>query len=281
MHLYADYLVEIIIALRRVDDRLLEGELLMDIDGWRTRRWLRARDTAPLRPMSSPLLSILEHVLEVARPGDRSSGFVVLSAVLHAAGAGDRGLLVGLDARRINWMYAPKAFGAWHLHGGAATTALEARVFFSSVGSALGNVGQANYAAGNACLDALALSQRLHGLAACAMQWPLIGGAGMGAEIFTAVAALSTAITGMAGISLEEYAACLSAQLGGGHFAARGGQLVASRPCRAERVKRQGGARTLRSSNRRVGSGWYRPVGEDDLAVVIIERLVVMAERAV
>ena len=37
----------------------------------------------------------------------------------------------------------------------------------------------------------------------------------------------------------------------------------------------------MRSSSRRVGSGWYRPVGDDDLAVVIMLREVDMAERAV
>ena len=40
-------------------------------------------------------------------------------------------------------------------------------------------------------------------------------------------------------------------------------------------------SRTLRSSNRRVGSGWYRPVGDDDRAVVIMLLLVDIAERAV
>ena len=38
--------------------------------------------------------------------------------VLHAAGAGDRGLVVALEAHRMHWMYAPKASGAWHLHHG-------------------------------------------------------------------------------------------------------------------------------------------------------------------
>ena len=80
--------------------------------------------------------------------------------MLHAAGAGDKGLLVELDAQRVEWMYASKAMGAWHLQCANATAPLEARVLFSSVGSGLGNVGQANYAAANACLDAHALSQR-------------------------------------------------------------------------------------------------------------------------
>eukprot|EP00966_Prymnesium_polylepis_P224562 5193769-Prymnesium_polylepis.1 len=76
-------------------------------------------------------------------------------------------------------MFAPKASGAWCLHTTVSTAPLEAHVLFSSVGSGLGNVGQANYAAGNACLDAHALSARSRGTEACAVQWPLVGGAGM------------------------------------------------------------------------------------------------------
>ena len=139
-----------------------------------------------------------------------------LSGVLHAAGAGDKGLLVELVAQRVHWMYAPKALGAWYLHSTTQTAPLEARVLFSSVGSGLGNVGQGNYAAGNACLDALALSRRAHGTATCSLQWPLVGGAGMGAAAFASIAELRIAIKGMAGILLEEYAVCLAQQLSAG-----------------------------------------------------------------
>ena len=135
------------------------------------------------------------------------------NGVLHAAGVGDRGLLIELAARTVQWMYASKALGAWHLQCAAATTPLATRVLFSSVGSALGNVGQANYAAGNACLDAHALFQRAHGKVACSLQWPLVGGAGMGAAAFAAVGERQVSMAGLAGILLEEYAACLKSQL--------------------------------------------------------------------
>ena len=46
-------------------------------------------------------------------------------------------------------------------------------------------------------------------MTACCLQWPLVGGAGMGAAAFEAVAEKKVRIAGMAGISLEEYAACL------------------------------------------------------------------------
>ena len=49
-----------------------------------------------------------------------------------------------------------------------------ARVLYSSVGSGFANVGQGNYAAANACLDALAAMGRSRGVAARSLQWPLV-----------------------------------------------------------------------------------------------------------
>ena len=114
-------------------------------------------------------------------------------------------------------------------------------VLFSSVGSGLGDVGQSNYAAGNSCLDAYALAQSKLGvlgvlgcarvcsgalgvLTTCSLQWPLIGGAGMGAATYAAVS--DRQVVGMAGISLEQYAACIEAQLFVQHSIGQGVQLI-------------------------------------------------------
>ena len=136
-----------------------------------------------------------------------------LTGLLHAAGKGDKGLLVDLEAHRLRWMHASKAAGAWHLQCASAYVPLGVCVLFSSIGSGLGNVGQASYAAANACLDAHASSLRARGSAACSMQWPLVGGAGMGAATFAAVCERQIAFAGLAGVSLEEYAICLGSQL--------------------------------------------------------------------
>ena len=135
------------------------------------------------------------------------------SGLLHAAGVGDKGLLVELEARRLQWMHASKAAGSWHLQCASATVPLRSRVLFSSVGSGLGNVGQASYASANAYLDAHGRSRRAVGMAACSVQWPLVGGAGMGAAAFAAMCGRQVTIAGLAGISLEEYATCLTVQL--------------------------------------------------------------------
>jgi 3-oxoacyl-(acyl-carrier-protein) synthase/acyl carrier protein len=149
-----------------------------------------------------------------------------LTGVLHAAGVGDKGLLVDLEAWRLQWAHTSKAIGAWHLHCASAYANLAACVLFSSVGSGLGNVGQASYAMANACLDAHASSQRSCGKVACSVQWPLVGGAGMGAAAFATVGERQVAIVGLAGISLEEYAACLGSKLAGYASAALSVQMA-------------------------------------------------------
>ena len=93
-----------------------------------------------------------------------------LAGMVHTAGVADKGLLSELVAHQVQWMRASKAIGAWHLQSAASILPLEVRVLFSSVGSGLGNIGQANYAVGNACLDVQALSLRTHGRVACCMR---------------------------------------------------------------------------------------------------------------
>ncbi|HEX9414892.1 MAG TPA: SDR family NAD(P)-dependent oxidoreductase, partial [Ktedonobacterales bacterium] len=94
-----------------------------------------------------------------------------LRGIIHAAGVLDDGIALQLDLQRLKTVMAPKVQGAWNLHTLTAHLPLEFFILFSSAASLLGSPGQANYAAANAFLDALAHHRRAHGLPALAINW--------------------------------------------------------------------------------------------------------------
>ena len=100
-----------------------------------------------------------------------------LRGVFHEAMVLDDQKLLELTPERWEKVMAPKIAGAWNLH--RLTKELDCFVLFSSSTVVLGNVGQANYAAGNAFLDALAAHRRALGLPGLSVAWGLLGSIGL------------------------------------------------------------------------------------------------------
>ncbi|MCM3885873.1 type I polyketide synthase, partial [Frankia sp. R82] len=94
-------------------------------------------------------------------------------SILHTAGVLDDAVVSALTDDQLDRVLRPKVDGAWNLHDLTRGRDLSAMVFYSSSAAVFGGPGQANYAAANAFLDALAAARRADGLPAVSLGWGL------------------------------------------------------------------------------------------------------------
>ncbi|WP_435862582.1 type I polyketide synthase, partial [Streptomyces spectabilis] len=125
----------------------------------------------------------------------------------------DDGVLTELSPERVDTVLRPKLDAALHLHELTRDLDLAAFVLYSSAAGVLGNPGQANYAAANAALDALARRRHRAGLPAVSLAWGYWATASGMTEHLGAADLRRNRRIGMVGLSSAEGMALLDAAL--------------------------------------------------------------------
>ncbi|MFF1381552.1 type I polyketide synthase [Streptomyces sp. NPDC058308] len=156
----------LVLAGRRGEDTPGVHELVAELHELGASVRIAACDVADYDAVSALLDSL---------PADRPLG-----AVIHAAGVLDDGTIETLTDAQIERVMRAKVDGAVNLHLLTRDSAPGSFIMYSSVAGVLGTPGQANYAAGNAVLDALVQHRRAFGLPGVSMAWgPWERGTGM------------------------------------------------------------------------------------------------------
>ncbi len=91
--------------------------------------------------------------------------------ILHCAGVLDDHLLIDLQWSNFDNAYSAKVLGTLNLDELTRQLDVDCFVMFSSAASLLGNRGQANYAAANSFMDAIAHQRKFAGLPALSINW--------------------------------------------------------------------------------------------------------------
>ncbi|MBE8517344.1 SDR family NAD(P)-dependent oxidoreductase [Amycolatopsis sp. H6(2020)] len=157
-HLVSDHGVRhLLLAGRQGPQAAGMAELVDDLERLGASVQVAACDVADRQSVAGLLARI---------PADRP-----LTGVIHAAGVMDNGLVGSLRPEQFERVLAPKVDGALHLHELTRDLDLKFFVLFSSAVATLDGPGQANYAAANAFLDALACRRRARGQVATSLAW--------------------------------------------------------------------------------------------------------------
>lgn len=147
----------LLLVSRHGRDSVGAAELERDLAAQGAQTTIAACDVADRRAVDRLIASV---------PSDRP-----LTAVIHAAGVLHDGLAASMTARHVDDVLRPKVDGAWNLHEATKNLSLRAFVLFSSLAGIVESPGQANYAAANTFLDALAAYRRAHALPATSLAW--------------------------------------------------------------------------------------------------------------
>ncbi|MFE2101764.1 type I polyketide synthase, partial [Streptomyces sp. NPDC059468] len=158
----------LLLVSRRGEQAPGARELRDELTAQGTRVTLAACDTADRDALAAVLAAVPEQY--------------PLTSVFHAAGVVADGVLDTLTPEAFAAVLGPKTASALNLHELTRAAGLTAFVLFSSTAATLGSAGQANYAAANAFLDALAEHRRGQGLPATSVAWGPWAEAGMAAD---------------------------------------------------------------------------------------------------
>ena len=105
-----------------------------------------------------------------------------LKGVFHAAGSLSDSSIAKLNVETFRKPIEVKIQGALNLHNATLNDNLKYFVLFSSVASTIGSIGQANYVAGNAFMDALSKERQSLKLTVNCINWGPIAEIGLAAE---------------------------------------------------------------------------------------------------
>ncbi len=94
-----------------------------------------------------------------------------LKGIIHSAGTLDDSTILQMTEEHFDRVMSSKVQGSWLLYSLTRELELDFIVFFSSAAAILGSVGQGNYAAANAFMDALAHRIRREGRHALSINW--------------------------------------------------------------------------------------------------------------
>ncbi|WP_328391873.1 type I polyketide synthase [Nocardia sp. NBC_00416] len=269
-HLITEYGVRsLVLTSRRGPAAPGAGELRAELAGLGARVEIVACDVADRAALDAVLAAI-----PARHP---------LTAVVHAAGVLADGLLDAMTPERIAEVLRPKVDAAWNLHEATRSMDLSAFVLYSSIAGVIGNPGQANYAAANVFLDALAQYRQVMGLAATSVAWGLWqDGTGMTTGLGSAdIARLRR--DGFPPLGTEEGLALFDAALAGGRAAFAGVRIDRSALAESGAAGTRSIMRGLsRPARRRVAAGpGESPTPADTLAGRLAGRPVAERERLV